>query len=189
MDAAADPPGALRAPSLLQLFFGFTGVAVLAFGGVLPWAHYVLVERRRWLTNEDFTDTLALCQIVPGPNIVNMSIVIGARFQGGLGSLAAVLGLLTVPIAVVLVLAGLYGRYGGLAAVQGALAQVAAAAAGLIVAMAIKLARPLLHKRALAVAPLMAATFVAIGILRWPLWPVIAVLAPVSIAVGWRMRG
>lgn len=188
MNVAAELPETVPLPSKAALFLGFMSIAAVAFGGVLPWAHFVIVERRRWLTNEDFTDTLALCRILPGPNIVNMSIVIGARFHGAMGSLAAILGLLTFPIALVLVLAALYGRYGALPGVQGALTQVAAAAAGLVIAMAVKLARPILARRLVLGAPFIAATFLAVGILRWPLWPVILVLAPLSIAAGWRRQ-
>lgn len=175
-------------PTPAQLFLGFTRIAAFSFGGVLPWARFVMVERRRWLSPEEFTDTLALCQLLPGPNIVNMSIAIGARFRGPRGAIAALLGLMTLPVVVVLGLALLYGRAADLPGVAGALAAMAAAAAGLVVAMAIKMADPMLRRRFWAAAPFVALTFVAVGLLRWPLWPVICVLAPASVLAGWRAR-
>ena len=176
-----DPP---TVPSRLQLFLGFARIAAFSFGGVLPWARFVLVERRRWLTGEEFTDMLALCQLLPGPNIVNMSVAIGARFHGPTGALASVAGLMGLPIAIVLALVGIYGRYAHLPAVDRALEGMAAAAAGLVIAMALKIGEPALRKRPLATAPVIVATIAAIAWLRLPLWPVILVLGPVSIAAA-----
>jgi chromate transporter len=182
-----DPPGTAP-PTLAGLFLGFTRVAAFAFGGVLPWARYVLVERRRWLTPEEFTDTLALSQLLPGPNIVNMSVAIGARFHGIPGAIAAVLGILGMPVAVVLVLAGFYAEFAHLPAVDRALTGMAAAAAGLIVAMAAKMAEPILRGRFWPAAPVIAAVFVAVAIFRLPLWPVLLVSGPLSVAAHWRLR-
>lgn len=175
-------------PDLAELFFGFSHIAILAFGGVLPWARFMIVERRGWLDAEEFTDMLALCQLLPGPNIVNMSVAIGSRFQGVAGALAATLGLVGLPVAIVLGLATVYARFAGLPAVGGALAGMGAAAAGLIVAMAAKIAEPMLRRRFWQAAPLVALTFVAIAILRLPLWPVILTIAPVAVAVNWWRR-
>jgi chromate transporter len=175
-------------PSPIGLFLGFSWIAVLAFGGVLPWARFVLVDRRRWLTAEEFTDMLALCQLLPGPNIVNMSVAIGARFHGIQGAFASVLGLLVLPVTIVLLLVSLYGRFSQVPAVQGALTAMAAAAAGLVVAMAIKLAEPMLRRRFWLTGPVLVLTFIGIGLLRWPLWPVIIVMAPLAIAIAWRAR-
>ena len=144
----------------------------------------MLVEKRRWLSDEDFTQTLALCQVLPGPNIVNMSIAIGARYRGASGALVSFLGLLGLPVAMLLALAGIYDRYADLPSVRNGLIAVAAAAAGLVLAMAFKLARPLLRRRPLGATPFILATFLAIGILRWPLWPVVLVLVPLSIAAS-----
>jgi len=186
-----DPPhpaDVAAAPTPVGLFLGFMRIAAFSFGGVLPWARFVLVERRRWLSAEEFTDTLALCQLLPGPNIVNMSVAIGARFHGPWGSLAAISGLMLLPIAIVLVLATLYGRYEHVPAVSRALGAMAAAAAGLVVAMAVKLAEPMLRRRFWFTAAFVAATFAAAAVLRLPLWPVILVLAPLAIVAGWRTR-
>lgn len=183
-DAAALPP----VPTVAELFLGFMRIAALSFGGVLPWAHFVLVERRRWLTSDEFTDMLALCQLLPGPNIVNMSVAIGARFHGALGATAALLGLTLLPIAIVLSLAALYAGFKDVPAVGQALDGMAAAAAGLVIAMAAKMAVPILRRRLRSAAPIMAATFVAVAILRWPLLLAVVVMAPIAIALAWRER-
>jgi chromate transporter len=181
-------PGSEISPSLAGLFLGFARVAIFAFGGVLPWARYVMVEQRRWLTPEEFTDTLALCQLLPGPNIMNMSVAVGARFHGIPGAIAAVLGILGLPVAIVLVLASFYADYADVPAVGRALAGMAAAAAGLVLGMAGKMAEPILRERFWHAAPFIALTFVAVGLLRLPLWPVLLVLAPLAVAAHWRLR-
>ena len=173
-------------PTTLDLFLGFTRIAAFAFGGVLPWARFMLVDRRRWLTADEFTDTLALAQLLPGPNIVNMSVAIGARFRGPGGSLAAVAGLMTLPVAIALALATLYGRFADLPAVDGALGAMAAAAAGLIIATAARMAEPILRRRFWTAAPFVAAVFAAVGIVGLPLWPVLLLLAPLAIGAEWR---
>src|SRR3954465_5864554 len=188
MDESAPPPTATHAPSKAELFLGFLGIAVVAFGGVLPWARYVLVERRRWLTPDEFTDVLALGQLLPGPNIVNVSIAIGNRFHGALGSLIAFAGLMGAPVAIVLALAGLYARFAENPQVRSALVQVAAAAAGLVIAMALKLAVPLLRQRFATAAPLFARAFSGFAVMRGPLIVVVAGLAPLSIAAAHACR-
>ena len=129
---------------------------------------------------------LALCQLLPGPNIVNLSIAVGARFHGAFGSAAAILGLMGLPVTIVLGIATLYARFAETASVRDALIQVAAAAAGLVIAMAAKMATPLLRRRFARTALFMLAAFVAVGLLRLPLIAVVVVLAPLSIAANWR---
>jgi chromate transporter len=172
-------------PSLADLFIAFTGIAVIGFGGVLPWARRMLVEQRRWLTADEFTEILSLGQFLPGGNVVNMSVVIGQRFHGALGSIAAASGLLLGPTLIVTGLGALYLEYGQLPVVQRSLAGMTAAAAGLILSMAVKMVRPLIRRDA--VAPLIFAvlTFVGIGVLLLPLYVVFVVLVPLSIAVAW----
>ena len=187
--SAIEPPTEPHpAPTSVELLLGFARIAVFAFGGVLPWARYVLVDLKAWLTPEEFTDTLALCQLLPGPNIVNVSIAVGARFRGPAGSVAALLGLMVLPVIIVLALGALYGRYADVPAVGGALAGMAAAAAGLIVAMAAKMAEPLLRRRFWTAAPFVLLTFAGVALFRFPLWPVLIVLAPFSIYACWRAR-
>ena len=130
---AADPtPGGL--------FLAFLGIGLSGFGGVLPWARRALVETRGWLTAEAFNETLALCQSLPGPNIVNLSVVVGGRFAGASGALAAVTGLVAAPVAIVIVLAMLYQRFGAMGRAPEAIAALGAAAAGLVAATAAKMA-------------------------------------------------
>jgi chromate transporter len=174
------------APAPKALFAAFLTIALSGFGGVLPFARRELVERRGWLTADDFNETLALCQSLPGPNVVNLSIVVGARAAGWRGSLAAVAGLIGAPVVIVIAAAALYGRFGGLAAAQGAISGLAAAAAGLVVATAARMAEPLLRRRLWAAAPFMLAAFAAVGVLRLPLAYVMIALGPLSVALAWR---
>lgn len=175
-------------PGLGALFAGFVSVSAFAFGGVLPWARLILVERRRWLTPDEFTDVLSLCQFLPGPNIVNVSIAVGGRFRGVPGAIAAVSGLWAVPFVLVLTLGAIYQQYGDAPGVSGALAGIAAGAAGLVVAMVAKMVAPLLAQRWRTAVPMMLLAFVAIGVMRWPLLPVLLVLAPLGVALVWRWR-
>jgi len=147
-----------------ELFLGFLSIGARAFGGVLPWTHRTLVEERRWLTGEDFAQVLALCQFLPGPNVANCSIVLGRRWFGLSGALAAFGGLMALPFVWVLVLAALYSSYGDHPLLRAAISGVGIAGAGLFIGTAIKLARPIARRpAALAV---VAACFVAVGLAR-----------------------
>jgi chromate transporter len=168
------------------LFVAFLAMTLAGFGGVLPFARRTLVDRHGWLTQEDFTETLALCQSLPGPNVVNLSVVVGARACGWRGALAALFGLIGAPFLILLVLGALYGRFGSLPTVRLAIGGIAAAAAGLVVATAARMAEPLLRSRWLLAAPMILLSFAGVGVLRLPLIAVIAVLAPLSVALMWR---
>ena len=147
----------------------------------------MFVEKKRWMTAEEFNEAYALCQFLPGPNIVNLTAVFGSRMRGPTGALAAWSGFLLVPFAVMVVAAVLYERYGDVEAVRRVLSGIAPAAAGLIIATAAKMAAPLF--RSLGPAPfVLVATMLAIGLMRWPLFAVLAVVAPASIALSWWMR-
>ena len=175
------------APTKRGLFVGFLMVGLQGFGGVLPFARRMLVEQHRWLTEREFTEVLSLSQFLPGPNIVNVSIIVGNRFRGPLGSVAATLGLMLMPFAIVLTLAALYGRFAHLEAVRGATIGVSAAATGLIIATGFRMASPL--KSIPWHIVMCALTFVAIALLRLPLLWVLAVLAPISVAIArWMIR-
>lgn len=173
-------------PSLLELALAFGMVGISGFGGVLPWARRVLVEQRGWLTPDAFNELFALCNFLPGPNIVNLSIVFGARARGPAGAIVAASALLGPPVLIVLGLGILYARFGDVAAIQRVLAGLAAAAAGLLAAMAAKMIEPLLRDRRFVGLAVAAAAFAAVGVARLPLIWVILVLAPVSIALAWR---
>jgi chromate transporter len=172
-------------PTLSELFFGFLAIAATGFGGVLPWAQIVLVEKRRWLTGEQFADDLALAQFLPGPNIMNLSILIGVRFHGPLGAIVCALGLLGVPVALMIVCGALYSRYGDVSWLRSGLLGLSAAAVGLLISMAAKLALPLLRGRRIPALAFALIAFVAVALLRLPLYWVVLSLAPVSVAVFW----
>ena len=156
------PPRNLR-----ELFTGFLAIGARSFGGVMPWAHRTMVEERRWLTPADFAETVGLCQFLPGPNIGNASIVLGKRWFGLTGSIVAALGLYALPFVWVLGLAALYSEYVGHPMVRGLVGGVGAAGAGLFIATAIKLGRPIAKKPAALV--LIAATFLAVAVGRFSL--------------------
>lgn len=156
------------------------------FGGVLPWARRTLVEKRRWLAPDEFTDMIGLCQFLPGPNIVNVSVCVGARFHGVSGVLAAFAGLMIAPFFLVLGLGMLYTLYGHLAAVESLFRGISAAAAGLVVSMGLKMASSRQLRSLLAV--FVVITFVGIAVLRLPLVIVLLAIAPLSIAAAWWRR-
>ncbi len=175
----ADP----RDVTLGALFLGFLRVALSGFGGVLVWARRMIVEERRWVSEREFLDMLSLCQFLPGGNIVNLSIALGARFRGPAGSIAALAGLMLAPMTVVIVLGTLYAAYGNAAAVRGAFVGISAAAAGLVIATGLKMAKPL--RRDPVGFAFAAAVLAAVGVLRLPMVEVVLALAPISIAVAW----
>jgi chromate transporter len=182
---------ALREPaSPGELFRAFNALALQGFGGVLPVAQRVLVEQRQWLSREQFVETLSLGQVLPGPNIVNMALMIGDRFFGLRGAAAALLGLLCAPLLIVLLLAALYGQLASVPAVAGALRGMGAVSAGLIIATALKVmptlkASPLGRPTAAAMVLLSA---LAIGWWRVPLVWVVLGLGAVSMALAaWRL--
>jgi chromate transporter len=182
----SEPVGTI-VPTPGELFLRFTQVAVSGFGGVLPFARRMLVEERRWLDTEEFADVLSLCQLLPGPNIVNIAVCVGARYHGARGAVAAVAGLVGAPFLMMLALGALYTQYGQLPAVSAVFRGVSAAAAGLIVAVGIKMAASRRLRSAMALFTV--ATFAGIAILRLPLLPLLLFAAPASVAASfWRQR-
>jgi len=165
-------------PSSRALFLAFLATGIVAFGGALPLARRMIVERKRWLTAAEFTELLALCQFLPGPNIVNLTVALGARFRGVPGALAALAGLLLAPMAIAVGLGSAYARYSQLPMVRHAFAGLAAAA-GLILATACKIAWPL-RNRPLDVA-LAGVAFTAIAMVRLPLLPTMLALVPIGV--------
>lgn len=182
-------PASNPRPGLYELFLAFASMSVAGFGGVLPWARRAVVDERKWLTAEEFNEAFSFSQLLPGPNIVNFSVIFGSRLRGPAGAAVALIGLMGPPLVIVTILAALYVRYGDIGWMARMLAGLAAAAAGLIIATVAKMAKPLFAKSLATksvVAPLVAlAVFIAIGILRWPLPYVLLVAAPISIAFAW----
>ena len=174
--------------SLTELFVSFTLLALQGFGGVLAVVQRELVEKKRWMTREEFVEDWAVAQIMPGPNVVNLSLMIGSRYFGFKGAMAALAGMLMAPLCIVLVLALVYAQFAGHTGVQGALRGMAAVAAGLIAATGLKLFGAL-QKNVLGL-PLCVALgvlcFVAVALLRWPLAYVLLGLGSVACSLAYR---
>lgn len=186
-DIADSPKTATgRMLSKTELFLGFAEMGLFGFGGVATIARHVIVERRRWMSEHDYATLLGIGQILPGGNIINMTVMLGDRFHGPLGSIIALGGLMVMPIAILLALTLFYENFSASPDVRAATVGAGAAAAGLVIGMGIKMGRALrLPPIHLAFAGL---TFVAMGVLRLPFVATILVLAPLCIAATWWMR-
>lgn len=184
MAALAPESTARVVPDTRALFLAFLKVGISGFGGVMPFAHRMLVEKEHWLDEREFLDVLSLCQFLPGPNIVNVSIVVGRRFAGPHGSVAAFVGLILMPMLIILSLGVLYGIAGQLPHVKGAFGGVASGAAGLVLAMAVRMGQPL-RGSVWAIAIALVA-FVAIAIVRWPLVWVLLGIIPLALLLSAR---
>lgn len=181
------PQSAPPTPSHGELFLAFFWITLSGFGGTLPWTRRMFVEKKRWLTEQEFSDVYALCQFLPGPNIVNLATVFGSRMRGVTGAMAAWIGFLLLPFSLMIAVGLLYAQYGDTEIVRRVLAGLAPAAAGLIVATAAKMARPMF--RSFGPAPfVVVAMALAIGYMRWPLLIVMLVLVPASIGLAWWSR-
>ena len=176
-----------RPESVTALFLAFNWLALQGFGGVLAVAQRELVERRRWLDREQFLELVSVAQVLPGPNVVNLALMLGDRYFGLRGAFAALAGMLAVPLVIVLVLATLYAQFAQWPVVSGALRGMAVVAAGLIVATACKLVAAL-RTNPVGLAPcvgLVLATLLAVAWWRWPLAAVVGSLGSLSIAIAW----
>jgi chromate transporter len=190
------PPAAIPAPDipastppgLIALFIAFAKMSLAGFGGVLVWARRGIVDQHRWMTADQFNETYALCHFLPGPNVVNLSVVFGSRFRGIPGGIAAFAGLLGPPVVIVTSLAALYARYGEIDALRRILAGVSCAAVGLLLSAVFRMMMPLIKRRDLVGVVVLASVFVAIGLLRLPLPAVLLVAIPLSIAITFVMR-
>ena len=172
--------------SALDIFLTFSRIAVMGFGGTGFWSRLVLIDRRGWLTHAEYVACQSLAQLLPGPNVFNLAVIVGHRHGGVPGSLAALSGLLLWPFLMMIGAGLLYTRYGELPLVQRALNGVSAVAVGLVIANALKLStvlrarwRPWL---------LAALAFTGIGVMRLPLVGVVAVLGCLGMALAWREK-
>lgn len=177
-------PALAPPPNARTLFFEFDRMGLSGFGGVLPFVRRAVVERNRWLNDRDFVEILSLGQVLPGPNVINLALMLGLRFAGLRGAVAAFCGLVLVPMVVVLCAMGLYLRYQDVTAVRQMLAGMTAVSAGLVLSTGVKLAES--QPRTVRAVVVGVAGFVAIGLLRWPLLPVMAVLVPVALVLEHR---
>ena len=181
-------PPTRAVPTALQLFFAFAKIALSGFGGVIAWSRRILVQERGWLSPHEFTEVLALCQVLPGPNVVNMSVVLGSRWAGLAGALAALIGLIGPPTVLMICAGVLYRRYGDLPQLSGLLSGLAAAAAGQIAATAVQMAEPMARRRFGPGHVVAIVTFLGAGVLRRPLIEVMAVMIPIAIGCAWWER-
>ena len=189
--AGSTVPAHPQPGSLSELFWAFTTLALQGFGGVVAVVQRELVDRRRWLTREQFIEDWAVAQVLPGPNVVNLSLMIGDRYFGVRGGMVALAGMLGFPLLIALALVALFAGVSDSPLVQGALRGMGAVAAGLIVATGLKLFAALKQNvlGAKVCYALAAITFVAVAILRLPLILVLLGLGGVASLWAWRQLG
>ena len=180
-EAGDEPPLRLK-PG--QLAWAFAEMSLHGFGGVMPWARRVLVERRGWVDDREFTELLSVCQLIPGDNVSNLAVMFGYRYGGTRGSLAALGGLLGPSLTIALTLGWLYRHFGGLTVVQGAMRGASAVVAGLLLVTGIKLmgSQPRLPR----VLVFGALAFLAVGVARLPLAWTLLTLIPAALLAEWR---
>jgi chromate transporter len=180
---AADNGGARPTP-LRSIFGLFFQIGIMSFGGGLSaWLYREIVERRKWLTAVEFLSGMALVQALPGVNMTNLSVYVGQHLRGPKGSVAAVLGLLTGPFFIIIGLAAIFHRIQSVSWSHSVLEGVATTAVGLLFSMSVKAIRS--AKMKLGHLAVLAAVVAAVGGLRWPMIPVVLVLAPISVALAW----
>ncbi len=181
-------PARHRPASTRDLFWSFTWLALQGFGGVLAVVQREIVEKKKWLTPDEFMEDWAVAQVLPGPNVINLSLMLGDRYFGLRGAVAAVAGMLALPLVVILTLAVVYAHYAAQPQVAGALRGMGAVAGGLIAATGIKLL-PQLRKHPLGFGvclAFVAMVMAAILGLRLPLGWVLLVVGGVACAWTWR---
>ncbi len=179
----ADRSAPARVP-LSAILGVFAKIGLMSFGGALSgWMHREIVVRRRWMDEEDFLSGLALGQIMPGANVANLSLYIGQRLRGGIGAVTALLGMLLPPMIVVLVLGMLYESVAGILWLHRFIDGVAAAATGLTIMVGTRASRRV-ERRAGPVAILLL-LFITVGVLRWPMVPVVLCVTPASLLLAW----
>lgn len=183
----ADPAAPARVP-LLAILGVFAKIGLMSFGGALSgWMHREIVVRRQWMEEADFLSGLALGQIMPGANVANLSLYIGQRLRGGIGAVVALLGMLVPPMIVVLALGMLYERVAGIFWLHRFIDGVAAAAIGLTIMVGIRASRRV-ERRAGPVIVLLV-LFITVGVLRWPMVPVVICVTLASLLLAWLSPG
>jgi chromate transporter len=172
--------------SRFELFVTFSRISLSSFGGAIFWARRQLIEKQRWLTEREFVEVFTLGQLLPGPNVLNLTVMVGYRFAGWTGAAAAVAGFLGWPCLVVIGMGVLYQHYGALPQVQQALTGMSSVAAGLLLATVIKLATVLPRRWQSWLFGALA--FVGVGVMRWPLLWIMGALAPWAVFAAWKER-
>jgi len=184
-DVTAGAPPPVPLAEIMRLF---ARIGITSFGGGLSaWMYREVVDRRRWLAEDAFLSGLTLGQILPGANVVNLSVYIGQRLRGAAGSAVAVTALLLPPMIAVVILAAVLHRFGELPWLHDLLEGVAAGAIGLTFSVGIRSARHA-ASRGRWVPVLILAVFGLVGLLRWPMIPVVLCLAPVGVLLARRRR-
>ncbi len=185
MAQSSDPVPA-PTPTLWGLFSSFAIVSIFGFGGTLAWARRMAVDERKWMTAAEFNEVFALCQFLPGPNVMNFAVAFGARVLGVPGSIVAGLGLCGPSLILMILLGALYAHFGDLPQLQRFLGGVVCAAAGLTLGMLGRMAQPLFEGRQWVSITLMVAVLIAVGFFKLPLWWALGIFIPLGIAIGWK---
>jgi chromate transporter len=172
--------------TLPALFTTFLQISMIGFGGPIVWARRFLVERQRWLDDQEFAEILSLGQFLPGPNVICMTVCVGSKFRGPAGALAAVAGFILIPWTVGFALGALFLHYTQIALMQNIMRGVSAVGAGLIIATGIRLLRP--HRSRKTALLFAALAFAGLAFANLPLLPLVLVLVPLSIAAAYFER-
>ncbi|UFN47329.1 chromate transporter [Roseomonas sp. OT10] len=183
-DVTTVPPPAAAPPGSRELFLGYLRIGLFGFGGVNAWSRHVIVEERHWLSEREYAELLGLGQVLPGPNVGNAAIMLGRRFGGLRGAVATTAGLYAMPLAILVILAGLWERFGSLPPVQGVMAGVAAAAAGMTLGNALRMGERL--RLPLPMVGLALLTVLAAAWFRVPLPLIVLGLGLPGIWLAWR---
>lgn len=184
---SASSPADKPTASLPELFWIFVQIGAFSFGGGLSaWVHREIVTKRAWMTETEFLTGLALCQVLPGVNVVNLAVHVGQRLRGAIGATVSTLAILIVPFFVVIGLVTIYDQIKAVPWLADFLDGVAVSAVGLMVSVALRSVRGTFH----GIFPYIAAAalIVMVGILRWPMIPIVLVLAPLSVLCAWLTR-
>jgi chromate transporter len=173
-----------QAVHLGALFTAFLTISLCGVGGGtgIVWARRIAVENRRWVTDGEFADIISLCQFMPGPNIIGIAVCVGAKMRGAIGAIAALCGFLAIPWTVGLSLGLLYLKYANLIALRNILGGIATSAAGLLIAMGVRLLKPHHHRPASLLFAALAFSLITFG--KLPLFAVLFCVVPLSILVA-----
>lgn len=175
-------------PTNKELFFAFQKISLSAFGGALPWAKIILVEQKQWMSLEEFAEILSLCQFIPGPNIVNVSIVVGKKANGAVGAFWASLGLLFFPFCLACIVGATYAELSHYQSLNGVFEGIGAVAAGLMLSMSYEMAQKVFIGKPMLLIFSIAA-FVALVLLHVHIFFALVVLAPLAIGYAlWSSR-
>jgi len=176
-----EPAAAKQDVSLATLFFVFFRIGMSSIGGSgQAWLYREIVQNQRWLDEQEFLSAMTLCQVLPGANPVNMALYVGQKFRGGMGGVSGVLGLIGIPFLIILLLGGVYASFGSLGVVRDVMAGLIAIGVSMVLQLGVQLSRNI---RKLIPGAVAAAIFVTVGILHWPMIPVVLVLAPLTVGL------